>query len=511
MKNSLAVSFSLITAFFLVSRLPLFLYFPIPGGYLATDCFEYFKAAFEMRNGQVPLFDIRTPGYPLFLLITSWIWDSALAIIITQNILTLIASLFLTHAVFANYRGLTYGAAAAMIFYLMSNNSVEADSNLLTNSLYTNLLIIFSGILIFCLNRNKYWAWLSLCVGAIIYVRPSGLFLIPLVILIAIFLMVALRDKRAFMLLTIPAGVMLLSLSFYNLITLNKFSVSPWGGGNLAGVTITFMEEDSAYSLCENQVIAQIKNRIPVQDMSELNSDYSMGRFHIIYWDNYYLVVPFMKALIANCGYENYVGALPSIKKISYDAIGRYPEKYLTFVFTNLYHYIFHGNFEEHQLFYYSETERRYDDMYVKRRSEQDLRFNFHVPELMPVSLKKYAYKEFYSAQDSSTFENRFTALKNNLLFKLFDLYTLKINRVLLRNWFWPIALLGLFFISAVLLLTSRLSHQGALLVFVICGMNICSAIVVSLVEVSFYHYTYMTEFTYYLAVALSPVLFNRS
>lgn len=202
--------------------------------------------------------------------------------------------------------------------------------------------------------------------------------------------------------------------------------------------------------------------------------------------------------------------SLPCLKKFSAFAIKQSPEQYLKFVITNLYLYLTDGNLKEHQLFYYSEVERRYQNIYVKKKPQKPQFFSFHVPDTIPIELKKYGYKEFYDAKDAQGFSQRQAALKENFAFKIYDLYTLKINRVFLRNWFWPIALLVLFSWSGVQLLRSRLSNRHALLIFVICCFNICSAIVVSLVEVSFYHYTYMTEFTYYMAVALSPLLFMK-
>lgn len=508
-KRSLPISFIVIIGCFIVSRYPFFMYFPFPGGYLTSDTLDYFKVALEIQEGKIPLFDIRTPGYPLFLFVIGLLSNKVMSVILIQNIITLLVSCFFTYVVYSSYRKLTFAAAAIVIFYFMMNHSLEEDSSLLTNSLYTNLLILFLGWLIVCLNKNKYWMLLSLCLGAIIYVRPSGLFLFPIVILILIFLFISEKYKYAWLKLLIPAGIMLFSLSFYNWMTINKFSVSPWGGMNLAGVIVTFISDDLSYSDCENKVIADLKASVSEEDRRnlELNSDIAVHQR--IYFENYYLLIPFYKNLVKSCNYNGYVEALPSIKKIGFDSIKKNPEKYLMFVITNLYYYIIEGNLKEHQLFYYSEVERRYENIYSHDYPSAD---RLWVYGLDSVSLKliKYTYKEFYDARDVLSYKTRYNALTSSLLFKFYDIYTLKINRILLRNWFWPLCLIVIFFISGTKLVISRLRDKEALLLFVICGVNVCSAILVSLVEVSFFHYTYMTEFTYYMALGLSPLLLKN-
>ncbi|MDZ4845791.1 MAG: hypothetical protein SH857_09605 [Chitinophagales bacterium] len=508
-KYSLSISFIAIAGCFFVSRFPFFAYFPFPGGFSTSDTLDYFKVALEIQEGKVPFFDVRTPGYPLFLFVIELFSNKVMSIILVQNIITLLTACFFTYAVHSSYKKLTYAATAVVIFYFMMNHSIEEDSTLLTNSLYTNLLILFVGGLIVCLNKNRYWVLLSVCFGAIIYVRPSGLFLVPIVILILIFLFRSGEYKYAWLKLLIPGGVMLFSLSVYNLFTIGKFSVSPWGGMNVIGVVVTFVSNDPSYSECENKAIDYMRANVSEEDKRNLEMSSDMGIHHEIYFINYYNIIPFYKNLVKFCGYSGYVEALPSIKKISFDSIKKNPAKYLKFVTTNLYYYIVHGNLDEHQLFYYSEPARRYETIFSHNYPKPD-RLWIYALDSVPLQLIKYTYKEFYDAHDDLSFKERYQALINNPLFKLYDIYTLKINRVFLRNWFWPLSLIALFFISGIKLLISGLKDKEALLIFVICNVNICSAIVVSLVEVSFYHYTYMTEFTYYMAVALSPLLFTK-
>lgn len=508
-KYDLYIALVVTILFFAISRLPFFWFFPFPGGFV-SDAFEYFDVAFSIENGHLPIFDIRTPGYPVFLYLVNALRGSLHTLLIVQNLATIAASLFLVYAVHSNYRNLTYPAAAAMIFYFMSNNSIEADTNVLTNSLYTNLLIVFVSLLIYAIRRNKYWGLLSATTGLIIYVRPSGLFLVPIIALLFIFLWITKRHSISWLKLVVPGAIMLLALCFYNFLTLGKFSLSPWGGMNLAGATITFMDTSNAYTDCENATIAEIKKAIPDEDRAILEFDLHLTEKHRLYFDHYYLIIPFYRNMLTNCGYSGYVEALPSLKKISIDAIKKQPEMYVKFVTTNFYHYIVYGNLEEHQLFYLSEVERRYQNLFIKRRPQKEQHFSFAVPSQIPEALKEYAYKEFYSPQDAAGFEERHADMKQNFVFKLYDLYTTKINRVFLRNWFWPIALVFFFLFTGWCLVFSRFSDKEALLIFSICSINICSAMLVSLVEVSFYHYTYMTEFTYYLAVLLSPILFKR-
>jgi hypothetical protein len=315
---------------------------------------------------------------------------------------------------------------------------------------------------------------------------------------------------RRFLRLTMPLAVLLLGLAFYNYKTLNAFAVSPVGGLALAGATMTFADTSAEYSDCESRAMEHLLETVTPGSKQTVQSSFNMKELHPLFFFNHYHVLTFYKDLVKECGYSSFIEALPAVKKVAVNAIKKCPDCYAKFVLTSFYNYVITGNLEEHQLFYYSEPKRRYENIYIKKKPTGNLLFSTYVPDLIPVELKKYTYKEFYDATDPVGFQARNDALMNSLSFKLFDLYTLKFNRIFLRGWFWPVLLILLFIFSGIKLLKSGLRDLDALLIFSVCCLNFCSAAVVSLVEPSFYHYTYMTEFTYYLAAALSPLLVRK-
>lgn|GEM_PF-1986036 len=80
---------------------------------------------------------------------------------------------------------------------------------------------------------------------------------------------------------------------------------------NLAGVTITFMIDDSSFSGCDNNAIKEIKKSILDADKIMLKGAYKPKEFHRAYFDYHYRIIPFYKNLLQTCGYKDYVTALP--------------------------------------------------------------------------------------------------------------------------------------------------------------------------------------------------------
>jgi hypothetical protein len=82
------------------------------------------------------------------------------------------------------------------------------------------------------------------------------------------------------------------------------------------------------------------------------------------------------------------------------------------------------------------------------------------------------------------------------------------IRRPFFNRPIWNVGLLLIFTASLIVLMRSRLTHDGAFLLLVLTSTAIGASLVVSLVEIALVRYSYATLFTSYLSVMLVPLLF---
>jgi len=189
-KNTLLISFLIITGIFLLARLPFFLYCPVPEPQ-TEDTPEYFEVVMKMLadNSKVD-FSFIPIGYPLFLLITGLINNTLLAVAIAQNILALISCLFFIYAVHQSYPKLTIWAALVFAGYVSSENNIHWDTHFTPDSLYTSLLIFFSGFLILTIKKENliFGVLASATAAYLLLIRASAVFIIPVMICVVAFI-----------------------------------------------------------------------------------------------------------------------------------------------------------------------------------------------------------------------------------------------------------------------------------------------------------------------------------
>ena len=81
------------------------------------------------------------------------------------------------------------------------------------------------------------------------------------------------------------------------------------------------------------------------------------------------------------------------------------------------------------------------------------------------------------------------------------------IRHKLFVNRVWSFGFFIIFIISFLRLLVSRVRHEGAFIVFLIASGAFGASLTVCLVEFPVFRYSYPTEFVYYLAFALAPLM----
>ena len=141
-KIFLIISFGIILAVFIITRLPFFLYYPLP--FIEPDSYSYLYVHIEIFElHQWPKFVIRTPGYPLFISLILFLTDKIIVIILAQTIIIFISALFLVYTIYRFRPIFCFPAALAMAAFLCAPQTVYNDFSMMSESLYTSSLIFF--------------------------------------------------------------------------------------------------------------------------------------------------------------------------------------------------------------------------------------------------------------------------------------------------------------------------------------------------------------------------------
>ena len=102
-RNIVLASFLMVVIPFLITRLPFFLDYPVIT--IDPDYLHYYTIVDQVSKGFFPTFIIRTPGYPIFLKLIFTFFNSNMAVVVIQNILSLITALFFVFVIYRVYAG----------------------------------------------------------------------------------------------------------------------------------------------------------------------------------------------------------------------------------------------------------------------------------------------------------------------------------------------------------------------------------------------------------------------
>ena len=221
--SKLYIAFAIILFAFLFSRLPYFLWMPIPC--FEPDTFDYYAIVRDLIQGSFKGFGILPPGYILFLFLMELLFKKTIYILIIQNLISLTACLFLIAVISKYYKKVVIPAAIAMVIYMMDSYTLWYDFTFLTESLYRNSLIIISGFVVLLLNTNKgkYWIIFSVLLLFPPLIRPNGLYIYFLLLLFMIYMFMNKYAFKYYLYLLIPFLILNIAWSEYNYKTEGKF------------------------------------------------------------------------------------------------------------------------------------------------------------------------------------------------------------------------------------------------------------------------------------------------
>jgi len=496
---SLRDSLIIFTFFFVIYRLWFFLDYPLVA--VHPDSGSYYAMSEQITNKILPEIGVRPPIYPIFLSVVFYLSNSLYSMVFFQTILSYLSGLVLLYSLYLFNRFTALVACVVLLAYYFSLQVIEHETAMLSESLYTSLLILSFGTLFIGLLKNKGYllAASSILMALVILTRPAGLFLVVPFFIITVW--IYLKNKNFLFPFIIPFILLLSLTSLYNFNKVKAFTPTTWGEANLAVATFLIWEENDKYSDSVNNDIRRIKailnNRLDSQNknINLLNNS----------WDHNVLSGIFVESfngqaldIATNISNDNYgVNSRKLIRKISFDSIFNNPIIYSKFVITMLINY-------------------------YKPAAELDIR-----QYLMNRVWTLYIVKPYSSANTEGVYKRMIKEFNGNEINKKIIINDYNINsniylsdrivipaessfkpylilqkfrKIIFENWFWPCCIFVGFFVSLVILIKSKFNDLNSFVLFLLCISSISSALVVSLVEYSQPRYSYPMEWTYYLA-----------
>ena len=139
----------------------------IPG--IDADSLTYWIAAYQMEMGEMPLFNIRTPLYPIYMYFMRSITDGAMTGIAIQMIATFFVHFFLLNSVYKYFKRLFIPLGIIVSSMVFLDFSIRYDTNYLGEVFYINgVVLYFTLILRAIFNEDKslkFWMFSSIIIG----------------------------------------------------------------------------------------------------------------------------------------------------------------------------------------------------------------------------------------------------------------------------------------------------------------------------------------------------------
>lgn len=493
----------ILLAVFLITHLPFFWYYPAVG--LSQDSSSYLDIVNTLRDGKWPHFIFRTPGYPLFVWLVTAFIDRWLAVILVQTLLSLASALSLVYAVFRMSRPLALPAAIAMCGFLGSAQVLFYDISLLSDSLYTSCIIFSVSFLILALNAGKaaHFSSVSALMALAILVRPAGLYLVVIYVLVLAYLLWNRCPRHAVLAFAAPFPAIILAFCAYNCATLGEFVISPFAEANYAGATVLFWESDPRLPPLVNDVLRQLpesyrEQGITREDLNAVRTSWDTDSLFEIYTKAY-------NRMIWSAGWgsgtkfgaDTYLHNRRYIKEVSMMAIRRHPVLYAKYVWVNM-------------VMYFKGVGYKFDIyaslMYRTRGHLTGETQAYYAGDENPRPGTALAASANPAGGDESPGHSQVEHLlrESQLAWQSWHGW---IFQTTLWSWAY-FAMLGL---SIVQLARCRGRRPGPFLVCALALIPVGASLVVCLVETATDRYSYPTQFVYYLSVALAPLLWIKA
>jgi len=352
---------------FFIKRIAFYYTLPIVG--FDTDSLQYYLSVDQINNGFLPNYEYVSPGISLLMKLIFFIKPTNVAFIFTQSILTFCCSIFLIYTLHRYFKHIGFFFTIALTFFTNLTDYIIYETSLLTECLYICSLFLFFGTFLLTIKSRSLlrWIFLSLTVCLVFLIRPAGIMLIPIIIVIVTYQIINKYSPRFYVLFLIPIISYQIILRFYNEAAIGQTV------GNMSiylpktksmGVYPYFIESDKIkYHPTINQVadiltykldIMAIKNlndsilikkvlrhRILPQDQFQLRNSWNLDTLHNIYFryiptTRCFADLRNLDSSFSDINLKNEVMAkyILSLKE-------KYPQASYKFILTNFYYYFF--------------------------------------------------------------------------------------------------------------------------------------------------------------------------
>jgi hypothetical protein len=521
----LAGSWAIFICFFLLPRLPFFLAYPVVS--FPLDDGGYFMLVDQMAKGFLPHLSVRTIGYPLFLKLVFCFSDRNFTVVAVQHLLTLFCALLFIYAVhrfYGRFRLIPVLTALALGVFASSSRHMRLDCTLLTDSLFVNLVLFSLALLLLGLGLNRKWilAAASSAMAATILVRPAGMFIVPVYLLVIIFLLSGHYGRRAVTAFILPFASMLLALGIYNRLTIGTFAISTFSEASLISLTSTFLEEHPSFGVAGNEAVRDCRRAVKKSDLRVLASSWEYGPISRVlrkYYEKNRIRVThaFFNHEPAD-SFNLYLKWRPLLRKMGIYAIRRHPWIALKYLYSKFMIYFFSNRRGADDDFY-----KRLEDNFLWSRSLREHFSGFVIPDsffsrmyntrsyaatLSPAFLQ-FMLKEYHDPPSFShiSLSADGSVILTPTIWKSLHTIWQNVYSALFRQIFWILLFFLTFLYALYRLVATRGRHLGTFFLFLMTFSALGYGILVVLSAFPYLRYVSALEYVYYLC----PVLFAIS
>lgn len=248
---------------FFLSRAWFFIDYPMP--FFDPDTHDYFAPVESILNNSSPVFAVRSPGFPMLILLIYKLGGNLFHIIAAQNSFSCLCGIIMLVAVWrVNWWSAPFASVGLLGWSVKSGGALVSDLRLMADSLYTSFLLLgFAFFLLTMYKKNKiHQIFLYLCSTAwtcSIIVKPNALFMIPVIFICIVALKQVSNFKNTTYISFVAPMVLIIGvLTIYNGFRSHFWGVSYVPSSNLHVSTSYLWEKDELYSTDLNERIDRI-------------------------------------------------------------------------------------------------------------------------------------------------------------------------------------------------------------------------------------------------------------
>ncbi len=499
----------LFAAVFAAGRLWFLIDFPV--GVVHPDSGSYLVISEAIQNGELPKFGDRSPLVPLVMAAVFSVANKVMAIVYLQTACSFAAGLLMVFAIYRLQPALSLAAAVALGAFFIDSDSLEHDSALLSESLYTSMLMLSFAAYSLCFGGRHKLGWAAAAstgLALVLYARPGGMYVLVIYAMALAYFLWRRVPWGMVVAYAVPLPLLLLALATYNYKTIGSFVLSASDATEISLITNLYWETNDQYPPEINSAIRKVQQmtaeRNTPEELRILNESWDLRRVYDLYLRSHYYG-PHTEISKVTSGWGTPLHR-EWLLRISKDAIAAHPDRFIK-------------HFVVMMLFYYKGIDQNYDfRVYLYNRVnlfyiEKHFSKNRGLPEMVrwgkefadPVSVPPAIHIADYDPTHQMDLNQRI-AFDQTALTRIY-LKTLSLTRSLFSRVIWSYAQLLVFAITTLILVRTRFRHDAAFLLFVLVCAPLGNGMIVSLVEYSQPRYSYPLEWIYYVTVLTLPLL----